>query len=501
MKVLYSLSHQVDWIAFAKAMSEKRQWNPVYWLTTNVTEPLVREEFPNCITHKYPDVIRGMSPDSVNLYSPYGIDEAILREYSLEMDIALKMMDRLDSGDAFSYNERKSYFIKILNYSLNVFHTFNPQLALFTEVPHHATQYILYAVLKKMGVTTLMFKPVYVYDLRLLIYNSIDDDPFTTIRTDEKEIDLGSRKIISEYVKKLQKDYTLAQPDYMRKIANTQGHSSTVVRTFLKLIRFNQFTSLFDSSKATNILKMPKKPLEKSFPNRFNLYWYKWKGSLKKRKLKSIYQKLQVMPDLNKRFVFVPLQYQPERTSSPDGGVFVDQFLMISLLRSCLPNDVAIFVKEHISQFHPSMDGHLGRFEYNYYDLIGLENVFLVPTDIPSFSLIDHSWAVATITGTVGLESLARKKPVFVFGQGCWYRSSKGVFYIKDKHSLLEAVNQVQSGISFNERDLIDFMERFHKLSFVGKLTPSHPIQLSVKENADSLSRAVDSYVRAVYER
>lgn len=503
MNVLYALSHQADWVDFAREMEKRLSWKPVYWLTSHLVEASIKENFPACVTQLYPDVIRGKSPKGFNMYAPAALDEKVMETYAFELDQALKMMDRLDSGDAFSYNERKRYALRILNYALNIVDWFKPEVAVFTETPHHATQFILYAVLKRSGVKTIMFKPVFIYDLRMLIYNDISDDPFATLKnyTLHDQTDPEVEKRIAEYIVRLRSDYTLGVPDYMKKVIDTQSHSKAFTNTFVRILKKGNLLNLLDKDKSTNILKLPDTSIEDSVPNRFQLYWIKAKGSVRKKKLKRVYDELIVQnPDVSKPFVFIPLQYQPERTSSPDGGGYVDQFLMISLIRKVLPKEVPIIVKEHASQFHPKMDGHLGRWEFQYRDIAALENVFLVSENITTFSLIDTCLCVATLTGTVGLEAVARKKPVLVFGPGCWYRSLPGAFYVPDTESLTAAIKEIQKGVVFRDQDLSDFLLRYYQITFIGKLTPAYPVNISQPENVNNIVQAVERYCRTVFK-
>lgn len=503
MNVLYALSHQTDWVDFAREMERRLSWQPVYWLTSHLVEPFICKNFPNCVTHLYPHVIQGKSPQGYNVYQPAILDEKVMVAYASELDQALKMMDRMDSGNAFSYNERKRYALRILNYALNITEWFKPEIAVFTETPHHATQFILFSVLKKQGVKTIMFKPVFIYDLRLLIYNDITDDPFFTLKDFKlhEQVDVTVEKRISDYINRLKSDYTQGVPDYMKKVIDTQSHSKAFANTLFRLLKRGKLLTLLEKNRSTNILKLPNTAIEESTPNRFQLYWIKIEGSFRKKKLKRIYDELTVQePDLSIPFVFVPLQYQPERTSSPDGGGYVDQFLMINLIRKILPKSIPIIIKEHVSQFHPKMDGHLGRWEFQYRDMAALENVFLVSANLTTFSLLDKCLCVATLTGTVGLEAVARKKPVLVFGPGCWYRSLPGAFYVPDANTLSVALREIQRGITFNDQDLTDFLLRYYWITCIGKLTPDYPVNISQSKNVQNLVDAVERYCRNIFK-
>lgn len=498
MRVIYSLSHFTDWIGFALEMNRRLSWEPVFWLTTQATDGLVQREFPSAIRQSYQDIIKGVNPSGIDLFGPAGVDDAVVKEFAWEMDQALKMMDRLDSGDAFSYNERKNYFTRILSHSLNLISGLKPELIVFTETPHHATQYILYAACKRRGVHTLMFKPVAVLATRQMIYQSITEDPMVTMGPvtldSASDADLAAYRA---YVAKLRGEQSQAAPQFVKEHKRTSSHSAAMFGTVRKLLT-GKIGDLFDRRVSPNILKLKGNTIEESSPSRLQLYMLKLKGSRYKRNLRASYRALVSPVPTGKKFVFVPLHYQPERTSSPDGGTFVMQYLMVALLRKVLPGDTAIVVKEHSLQFHPKFDGHLGRLAEDYTHLARLANVYLVDADIPSFELIDKSFAVATIAGTVGLESVARGRPVLVFGPGCWYRSLRGAFYTPTEEALREAIAAIDQGFVFQDEDLARFLFRVHQSTFVALRNPVSPRPIPEADNVKALADAVVTYTNHV---
>ena len=129
--------------------------------------------------------------------------------------------------------------------------------------------------------------------------------------------------------------------------------------------------------------------------------------------------------DLNRKFVYFPLQYQPEMTTSTLGGVFSDQLLAIEKLAIILPEDCSIYIKEN-----PKQTGRM-RSSIFFRRLLRIPNVKVLPSYVNTYDLIDKSLFVATITGTVGWEAICRGKNVLTFGL-CWYRNLTGVFHFQE---------------------------------------------------------------------
>jgi hypothetical protein len=79
-----------------------------------------------------------------------------------------------------------------------------------------------------------------------------------------------------------------------------------------------------------------------------------------------------------------------------------------------------------------------------YKTIKNIDGVSLVPISIDSFSLIDNAVAVATITGTVSLESYIRRKPTILFGRSKFEVNGVHIFSNVDKLSLF--IKQILDG-------------------------------------------------------
>ena len=79
-----------------------------------------------------------------------------------------------------------------------------------------------------------------------------------------------------------------------------------------------------------------------------------------------------------------------------------------------------------------------------YKDIASLNNVKLVNIGIDSFTLIDHSVCIATITGTVGIQSFIRGKSVLCFGDAC-YVDFKHCYNINTVDDVKKAISSINS--------------------------------------------------------
>jgi hypothetical protein len=141
------------------------------------------------------------------------------------------------------------------------------------------------------------------------------------------------------------------------------------------------------------------------------------------------------------RYVAFFLHFQPEVTTLPDGMNFADQWFAIRTLSMALPLGYKLVIKEHPSIFTFQTDLRY-RHKSFYKDMASLPNVLLAPFEADTFKLIDEAVAVSTITGTVGVEALARGTPVIFFGKAV-YRDAPGAYSVSNVNQISEALDTI----------------------------------------------------------
>ena len=125
-------------------------------------------------------------------------------------------------------------------------------------------------------------------------------------------------------------------------------------------------------------------------------------------------------PDLDRPYVYFPLQMQPEMTTSSLGGRYRDQLLALERLAEMLPEGHRIYVKEN-----PKQTGRM-RSPLFFHRLQRIRQVELMPSYASSPDLLARSVAVANVSGTVGWEAVCAGKPVLCFG-AAWWAGAPGV--------------------------------------------------------------------------
>jgi hypothetical protein len=168
--------------------------------------------------------------------------------------------------------------------------------------------------------------------------------------------------------------------------------------------------------------------------------------------------------DLSANFIYLPLHVQPERSTSPNGGVYDHPELVIEALIRSLPPGWCVYVKEHPSQFAPWQIGERGRRRSDYDAITRPRYVRLVPLDMNPFDLIDRARAVATITGTAGWEAIAREVPVLCFGIA-WYQGCDGVFDVRRLEDLRAAIECIAKGVKPSLRRVRLFLKAVEMIS------------------------------------
>lgn len=137
---------------------------------------------------------------------------------------------------------------------------------------------------------------------------------------------------------------------------------------------------------------------------------------------------------LDEKFVYFPLQLQPELTTSVLGDIHADQLLALEKLSELLPDDWFIYVKENPKQTARQR----GRLFYER--LLKVGKVKYLSMNYNTYKLIEKSQFVSVVTGTAGWEAISGGKNVLVFGKA-WYKTLPRVFCYDPAISLADILD------------------------------------------------------------
>jgi hypothetical protein len=385
--------------------------------------------------------------------------------------LVLTMMNK--KFDPLCVDERRHIYYAMLGYWYGVINKYKPEAIVFPDTPHTVYNYIIHDLAKLLGIKTVMFEDSWVSD-RVITYLDLwkgSERLRQRLKNNSgKNFSLSdlSEDIREYYLKQTNPDID-STPEYTKFY---QSESRALKRLRRRIVIARQ--SVKDGALLPRVI---------SFIAR------KFKMDLKKE-----YARCAVRPDFSKPYVYVPLCFQPERTSSPQAGTFVDQILMAEILSYSLPEGWLMYVKEHPTQWllRAGVRYSGSRYAGYYRRIAGLRNAFLVPVETNSFELMGHARAVAAVSGTAGWEGILRSRPMLNFGYP-WYRDCPEAFRVYDAESCGAALQKIRDGYKVDQQRVIGFLKSFDEATFHGYLEKfiDKASKVGEEENMINLSKVI----------
>jgi hypothetical protein len=452
----------------------------------------VLELFPDTVFHTKAAFRKSAVLKGCEGIVPSPLDKDLLSAMSPYESIFMKMMDKLNYDGALTYKQRLAAYHFQLMYWKGVLQHFRPDVIVYPIAPHLGYDYMLYGLSRVMNIPTVMFErtslPGFVYPT-----TSFEDRSETVSKayTDALEKYENQKMSLSpevaDHLETLLKRYDQAMPfhqtyklnhyklDHYKKGGNLGGTIPLYARIARDFV----------------IARLLKKGNSRFLRKRY----YKNIGNLKKKKLLAHYQKLTKTVDLKVPYVFVALQCEPERQSCPCGGVFTHQYVMIDLLSKVVPEGWKIYVKEHPSQFKEYQMAERAK-TFEFYDVIAsIPKVSLVPLAYTSFELIDGAKTTATVSGTVGWESVVRGTPTLLFGYS-WYKDCKGIFITHTIEECKNAIRKIENEYKVNPDEVESFAQAVANCSVRGYIDRIYSKMdiITPEENVENLAKAIHEF-------
>ncbi|MFH0851226.1 MAG: hypothetical protein V1876_00555 [Candidatus Peregrinibacteria bacterium] len=353
------------------------------------------------------------------------LDESTIMQMREYEAIFMTMVSRLEFKKSISHLTRKLWYLRHLQFWSDYLTRHHINLYLSAWVPHEIPDIIIYGLCKLRGIPVLYFDVATFRDVSF---------PGHDIRQAAPDVAERYSALLVGHPNGEPGDVPLREPfaSYEREVVPAKGKPPAIASVGLPTY-WQQLRTL--------VWRRPVAFFKHGFQYLTPAGWARTFLALQRwwvvRRTERFYDAHTTVPDLTRPFVYFPLHYQPEATTLPQGGVFVDQILAVRLLNAFLPEGVLLCIKEH-----PRKSSWLSRSIAYYRDFLELKNVRFVPRSFDTFALREHCSAVATITGSAGIEALVRGKPVFLFGS-CYYQYARGVHVIRSAEDCREAMRAV----------------------------------------------------------
>ena len=307
-------------------------------------------------------------------------------------------------GYRSNFNDVAKIDILIENY-ISFLHGKTIHFVFYQACPHSIFSWVFASVAEMLGIKVYMCNST-IFFWRNMLLEGLHNEIVVDMGNCDKE-----DSCVDEFILKIGKSYDEAIPEYEKvRLKRRKGNYwswSDELKACFKNLKNNVF-----------------------LPLKYRLY--------------KSYEKYSEYPNLEEKYIILFLHYQPERTSMPEGGYFSNQWHIVNTIHRALPFGYKLYIKEHPSTFTNVDYDPRYRNTAFYKNISLLSNVLLINPSVDTFSLVDKSVCVATITGTVGAESLLRGKPVLVFGNAT-YREHKYVYPIHSDKDIKEALNAIRN--------------------------------------------------------
>ncbi|MBU0766653.1 hypothetical protein KKF55_02630 [Patescibacteria group bacterium] len=426
----------------------------------------------------YSSKIRNGVYEGVNHADLMPLDEEIVVKMRDSEALFMYMVTRMEYARKISYEERKRRYLLHLRFWNDFIERYSINIFISETLPHEIPDYIIYELCKLKGILTLFSHTTPIRDTSFVTEDVEESAIQIKERLEELDAQASGDVALSEQLEAYYKEQT--QPEGKFKFIyqeKPQNFLSLFVRRILsKPSVFLHWTTFLFSVPAW-IRRIRK----------LGSAWTQYK-------LRKFYDSHAVEPDYSKKYIYFPLQFQPECSTCPMAGAFVDQNVSVHLLSSTAPEGVLIYIKEHPRQ---RKQGIVGRSREFYQELLNMPNVRLVKHSASTFDLREHCQAVATGTGTAGFEALFREKPVIIFGHN-FYQYAHSVFQIRTKEDCLNAMEDIfERG---EKPDLIS-VRRFLKAMEDTRLHASIS-EWHISNNTDlTVEKSTHSFADSLFER
>jgi len=371
----------------------------------------------------------------------------------------LRMMDRLHNrGPKFrfhdSFETRRRMFIRHCSFWSGYLKVNKISHIVFNGVPHEVYTFVLLKIAKVFGIATIILHPEKTGIPRksdgiyygLYPQKTMHQNVFYVSESIE---DIGTWRYsaqIKDSAESLGIEFNIGDPlaTTIERVQDLASQPPSVIRS-ISLAKFIR--------EVTKVSKRPRELLDFS------------RRAIKSNFQKNVHSRIASAARINQNTAIYFLPYQPEESSSPRAGIFVEQLLAVRSVASCLPEGWTLRVREHPDQYgrrRPRAKGFLKEISL-------IPKVSLVPFDETVNESFSNVRAAVGVSGTSCVEAWLRKIPVLIFGD-MFLKKAPGVFFVETISDIRTALTRIQCGYEFKQIEVDEFISWTSLNSYAGSL-------------------------------
>ncbi len=197
-------------------------------------------------------------------------------------------------------------------------------------------------------------------------------------------------------------------------------------------------------------------------------------------------------PVAGEKYIFYPLQVQPERSTLILAPFYCDQLAVIENISKSLPAGYRLYVKDH-----PIFLGRRPLSEYRR--LRSIYNVRLLDTQLPSFDIVKNASLIVSISNTIGMEAILLEKPLVVLGD-TFYKNYDNAFYLENIKDLPSVIQKLLKNFRPNRENLLKYITALFKGSHPGTRRQPYAVPYVVTwENVKDVTRALLAEIKNTF--
>lgn len=482
-----------------ESILEKTKPDHLYMIAALESELPVFEKYGECILRQ--NLVHGVySAEQLDLEHSYPLEDDVIQYMSRYALDIIYQQRRFEHYPGFPIGETVDTHYTVYRHNLFFLYNFLKRRQIthvyLSAIPHEGYDYMLYYLCKYLDIPVQLTHSCFIPPRHFLLKDFEQDSPeleaeYAKLLEQYKDIDIADIPLEDKTAEVFMR-WCSREPEQMKPIQMHQNPFTWRLRQrFGETNIFRVWRGVLGEDYAAYglgmkfigaaFLKIPE--LFGAIPEAWRRYCFEKPVKKESTRLRNYYQTLTTMPVDDEKYIYFPLQYQPEATSNPmGGGMYADQIIPLQILSKALPEDVKIYVKLHPEQLC------LLRTEGYYKEIASIPKVRMIPIEYSTYELIKNALAVSCLTGTALWECHFFGAPAIAFGYSV-KNMAPFTFPVRTVEDCRRAVEEIMKK---PRRDIAKEVKIYTKAL--------HNISFDIADLAKVLPEIIEKFVRETNE-